>query len=575
MKQFVHSVYFERNDHNYLIINEKDPETNQSKLIFKEDSQRPFWVTKPQYRNHTFKKEYEPLGKLDKFYALEHEKYDAAFEAIHGFRPNHSNNPRGILKSPYIYGIDIPLEVLIKTNYIKNNPIIPNISIGALDIETSMIGGKEIILMTYLHEDWTFYTGIFQPFLKKPDDNNCDYTIDDVKAISKAKITKYLDEYNSTRGKMMELSFDMLNINYFVSNKEIDVIKWVVDRIHERKPDLCSIWNIDFDFPYILDRIRLLKYDPADILCHPEVPEKFKFVDYRYDKSEVDHNSKKWHSVLISGYTRFIDGMALYARKRLVEKKEVSYSLQYIAEKECHIGKLVLPGDGYHYYVQQYHFPEYVAYNDCDVIPMLLMEKKNADSKTLIGSLGNSLIENYAHQSKRLTNEFFKYCIENGFLTTAAGSFMKTPFCDKIPSTGGMVLDPMLTRGTAVAIIKDYAMSYGLHKYVADLDVKSIYPTLICILNISKETKLSTCLGITGPSVKYNTYQLETLDKKHSKYEQNKRKLIGGIVENLFLGILTPTQNCVSIGEEYFNLLNYDAFLTEYLEFKNSNQRVV
>lgn len=617
-KQFVHCVYFEKDNHNYIVINEKDSETNKSKLVFKKDIKRPFWITKPEFRTHKYKKEYEHISKLDVYYALEHEKYDAAFEVLNNYQPRYKQT-RNNFKSPYIYGIDIEAAVLIKTAYYEKNDIHPSISFGSLDIEQSMLGGKEIILITYIHEDLRVFTSIYSPFLKKnKESNNFSYnteeelySIEEVKYVCETKIKHYLNLYNENNKNDKNhkvLSFEDFNIEYNISNNEIDLIKYIFNAIHECKPDLCTIWNIDYDLPTILDRIfvhivryytgteeitkssldRLATNEPelflkitnmyrkklCEIMCHPEVPKEYQYVEYKKDTSKKDHITLYWHNMFISGYTRFVDGMCLYSRKRTVQGRDVSYTLQYIAEKETNIGKLELEeGNGYHQFLQQYHFLSYTAYNQCDNIPLILMEYKNKDLMTLIGTSDNSLIEHYASQSIGLTNSFYKFVKSQNYITCAAESPMTTKFCDRIPSTGGLVFDPTLTRGTSLPIIEGYNVSYGLHKYVFDLDLTSVYPTLSEIMNISKETKLSTCLEIIGntPYLLSKYKELENLDKEHKDYEKNKSKISSEIIENLFLGLITIKQNCVSIGEDYLGLSNYEDYIERYLEYKQTN----
>lgn len=615
-KQFVHSVYFERDNHNYMVINEKDSSTNKSRLVFKKDTKRPFWITKPEYRTHKFKKEYESIDKLDVFYALEHEKYDAAFEVLYGYQPKVKQN-RNNFKSPYLYGIDIEAAVLIKTAYYEKNDIHPTITFGAMDIEQSMLGGQEVIVFTYVHEDLSIRTGVYSPFLKKDKDSKdftitTDkeyYTLEDVTANSRIKITEYLDSYNennkNTKGHKV-VNFEDLNIEYFISDNEMELIKYVFSSIHHFKPDICTIWNMDYDLPTIMSRIfvHVAKYylgitdnnitkkeleniaedNPelflkiinqynkklCDIMCHPEVPKEFRFVEYKKDTSKKDHITLYWHNMFISGYTRFVDGMCLYSRKRTVQGRDVSYQLQYIGEKEINIGKLELEGSGYHQYLQQYHFLNYTAYNQCDNLPLIFMEFKNKDLMTLIGTSDNSLIEHYASQSICLTNSFYKFVKERNYLTCAAESPMTTKFCDVIPSTGGLVFDPTLTRNTAVAIIKGYSASYGFHKYVFDLDLTSIYPSLVEACNISKETKLSTCLNIIGNTLYLVNQQkrIDELEKSDKEYDKKKLLITGEIVENLFINLINTQQNSVQIGEDYFGIDNYDDMLSKYMDYK-------
>lgn len=603
-KQFVHSVYLEKDDNNYVIINEKDPNTNISNLKILKNVSRPFWVTKEEFRNHEYKKEYEHREKLNEFVVLEHEKYDAIYEALYNKKP-WKKCGRELYKSPYVYGADIDIQVLIKNKYLKENPVVPSISVGGLDIETSMITkDKEIILFTYIHEDLSIYTSIFSPFLVKPNSTES-YTLEEIKQNSKEKITEYLNLYNTNNKKnetgLKVVTYDMLNIEYFISDKEIDCIKWVFSKIHKRKPDACTIWNLDFDMPKIIARIGELGYDAGEIICHPEVPKSLRIIRYAKDNRKADHPTLKWHNIYVPGYTRFIDGMCLYSRKRTVQGRDVTYKLDYIAEKEVGIGKLNMGvGGGYHQYNQKYNFLNYIAYNNCDCIPMILMEYKNEDLMTLIGSIGNSCVEHYNAQTIMLTNAANVHFQENDHITCSAGSFIKTQFDKIIPSSGGLVLDPEKIKGIAVAILKGYKIIAGYLKYVLDIDVKSIYPTLTEIMNISKETKISTCLRIFGNFIKHdkifknnlflsedhikhydlaykiymegydNLDELDPNPKTSKAIKETVLSISKAVIEEYFTAVIFPQQNAVRIGSEFYNLPNYEEWLEIYTNHKNT-----
>jgi len=605
-KQFVHSVYLKQGNDNYVIINEKDPETNISNLRILKNVSRSFWVTKEEFRDHEYKKEYEHVDKLDEFTVLEHEKYDAMYEALYNKKPFKQTGSE-IYKSPYIYGADIDIQVLVKNAYLKQNPVVPSISLGGLDIETSMITpSQEIILFTYIHEDLRLYTSVYAPFLIKPDNSGGSYTLEDIKKNSEEKITEYLRQYNANNERdktgLVKVTYDMLNIEYFINSSELDCIKWVFSKIHLCKPDTCSIWSIDFDMPKIIARIEALGGSVGDIICHPEVPKHLRIFRYARDNRNVDHITLKWHNVFAPGYTRYVDGMCLYSRKRTVQGRDVTYKLDYIAEKEVGIGKLNMGvGGGYHQYNQKYNFLNYIAYNNCDCIPMILMEYKNKDLMTLVGSIGNSCIEHYNSQTIVLTNSSSVYFQENKHIACAAGRWMKTKYDKIIPNSGGLVLDPVRIKGIAVAILKGYKTVAGYLKYVLDIDVKSIYPTLTEMMNISKETKISTCLRIFGTSVKHDkifknnlflsdegikyfdrAYQiynagyddLSELDENPKTSKKIKDAVLSiskAIIEEYFTAVIFPQQNAVRIGEEFYNLPNYSEMLEIYKTHRGSN----
>ena len=62
------------------------------------------------------------------------------------------------------------------------------------------------------------------------------------------------------------------NINYKIEffDSEIKLIYQTFKVINDRKPNYCLAWNMRFDLQYLVERIKILGYDPRTIICHPD-----------------------------------------------------------------------------------------------------------------------------------------------------------------------------------------------------------------------------------------------------------------------------------------------------------------
>lgn len=450
-----------------VIANCRNVDTGEKKLAIHTNYERPFWVTKPACRNHSYKKEYELERNLDMYTVPQNEMASRICE-IFGERPSPWKTVNKVCASnPYIYGADVSPCMILKKQLADaaGDKSIHDYHVGFLDIESSMLGGNEIILITYVDmKNLKIHTGILS-----------DFSDDDVENIKQLYYDKMSDMENQltdeAKGILSNLKFE-LDIRKF--DREIDVIRFAFKAIHHHKPDFVGIWNISYDIPQILDRINKLEHDPSSIMCHPEVPHKFRKVIYRPDTNPDKNWADLWHWTEVAGYTQFIDSMALYSILRNSGGREASYSLDHILKKEIGAGKLDL---GYlsHQQMQREYFSYYTVYNIYDSLGMGVMEEKNHDVLTMNQLVSDDgLLRNFGNQTVQLKNYTYCYCRRKGQVPAAVGSAkMSVEGDDEIVNVGGNVLSPLQTRNTGVNIVKELNTETGLHMYVCDLDVKS------------------------------------------------------------------------------------------------------
>ena len=86
-----------------------------------------------------------------------------------------------------------------------------------------------------------------------------------------------------------------------------------------------------FDIPYLIERMKVLGLDPAQVMCHPDFPVKQCY----FKKDNKNFNVKdKTDYFNLSSYTLFCDQMTIYAALRKGQQELRSNKLGFVAKKE-------------------------------------------------------------------------------------------------------------------------------------------------------------------------------------------------------------------------------------------------
>ena len=509
----------------------------EGRLNVIENPKRTFYIHQERYRNYKYKIEYVDKEQCDE-YVCKNRDLEREVKNKLGIYSNKRMLLRELCDSPYLYGADVNIEVLVKIRYMngtKEANILPKYTFGSIDLEVSVLGDGQIILASYCY-DGVVYCAILDSFLYKVVPNEFDEqgnpkrvkaTLDDVKEVVQKEISDYLERFH-------------LKVEYKVCHSEMELIDWTLKKIHESKADFCGVWNMPYDIPKIIERIKANGKDPVDYMCHPDVPKKYRKVRYAPDYSPTDHFTDSWDWFNCPGHTQYIDSLRLYSRLRKVKGREPSYRLGFISMKEIKHGKLDL--DGTHYHNQLYNFLYYTAYNIVDAGNVWLMEQQNGDVSNMTQLVGNSLLKDFSKQTVMLKNDFYQYCIERGKISGTVGNHMGTPFDDLMGKAGGTVLPPYLAKNMGLQCIKERPTLHTLvNIFIKDIDASSMYPNTMIGFNISKETTLATMVLLPGRPLED--------------------------IEELFTGMIAPVENAFLIGHKFFDLPSPSELLTEYNEF--------
>jgi hypothetical protein len=490
--------------------------TTKPSLRFIKDYQRPFYLTKPGYRNHKDKKEFEDLDKLQCFTSTQSQlRYNLA----KALNKNWSKESlKELSASPYVYGTDISSTTFIKRQYELENPDTKSAySVATFDVETDVVNGTNQIIMASTVFENQIVIGICNHFVAG--------LADPILQINQ-KIKQYLADY------VAKLN---LEVTIHLVDQPYDAVLACFNYIHKWMPDFLAIWNMDFDIPKILDACDQAGVSPKHLFSDPSVPKPYRYFKYNQGKKKKVTASGKvmpippssqWHVVECPSSFFVIDAMCVYRILRLAKPEEPSYSLDAILNKELKISKLKFKeadqhkGLKWHQFMQTSYKLEYVVYNIFDSLSMIELDNKTLDLKfTLPTFAGVSDFANFKSQPKKISDALYFFLLERNKVLAAVGRLK-----DAIPedveladdhidnekeddsdlSTLGLkgwivTLPAMLIADNGLrCITEDDDMVTNIRAYTFDNDTVSAYPSCILACNISKETTSREIISING-----------------------------------------------------------------------------
>lgn len=262
---------------------------------------------------------------------------------------------------------------------------------------------------------------------------------------------------------------DKMDYKIIFYDEEIKLIHDVFVMINFFKPDLVLAWNMAFDIPYIIERIKVLGYAPEEILCHPDFKEKeaWYYVDTRADKFE-----ERGDFAQISSYSVFLDQLVLFASRRKGQRMTLpSYKLDDVGKYIARVRKL----DYSHITTKIPELPYknykvFVFYNIMDVIVQKCIEKKVMDTDFLFSKvlINNTRFSKAHRQTTYLANRGIKEFEEMGY-TMGCNINKKN---QKVGFPGAFVADPLLNSDKPKVKINGRAVP--LYENLDDFDYKRL-----------------------------------------------------------------------------------------------------
>lgn len=479
---------------------------------------RPVWVTKEAFRNYKEKKEFEAIEKL---YCKETTQSDLNKVVANLLgQPQLMNSPDKIKNSPYVYGYDITSTSLIKLKSLMKNDFIQSpYTVSAFDIETNPLTGE--IILASIAFGKKVHTSILAKFIRRV--KTLDYTF-------KKVIETYLPKYKD------------YEYTYTVCDDELSLLKDIFQVANSWAPDFLAIWNMDFDIPTILRRIKQNKGDPLMIICDQDVPYDYRICRYKEGiKKKVTASgvvkpinpSLQWHSLISTTKFYVIDAMCTYRQLRMAKQEEPSYKLDYILQKEIKSEKLKFKeadqysGTNWHIFMQENYPVEYIAYNIYDCIGMLELDEKTKDLSSVLPSFaGITDFGRFNSNPKKIVDALFLFGLERGKVIGTVGKIVDNDevteynendeFDDDddddvdivtklrkyktLDLKGWIQLLPQnLLMNDGLKCLEDFPnVVTNLRGLVVDLDSVSSYPSCTLVANVSKATCVNEIIKILG-----------------------------------------------------------------------------
>jgi hypothetical protein len=413
---------------------------------------RPFWITRPNFRKHQQKKEWESVDKLQRYECTQAELTKAIKKALNDRSPSYSL--KQICRNPYVYGADITSTAIVKRHYMDRWPDARSEnSVAVLDIETDVVMGTEEPIYVAV----TFKDRAILAATKEYVDR-----FDTLKGSFEEKMKAYFynrfDPASYPEGHPdIEIATQIkkrnVNLEVVVVPGPLQAIKACIDKCHEWMPDFLAIWNMNFDIPKILETIERYGGDAGDIFSDPSVPKGFRTAWYKEGaskkvtvsgKEEPLHWVDRWHTLHVPASFYVIDQACVFRKIRFAGGREPSYALDAILGKFTNIKKLKndkadkLSGLSWHVYMQKHEPLEYGAYNlvDCISCEILDEQPKVGDLRVSISmQCGHSDYDKFPSQPRRTVDDLHYFCLEKGLVIGTTSDNLKLDFDNKTIST--------------------------------------------------------------------------------------------------------------------------------------------
>jgi DNA polymerase elongation subunit (family B) len=341
-----------------------------------------------------------------------------------------------------------------------------------------------------------------------------------------------LDKERKVKNKAKNFNKDGREVNVHIFDNERNLLQAFLNYYEEINPTILTGWNIDFfDIPYLYNRLKNVcgegyakRLSPIGQAFWSPYREKFSF-----------------------GGVSILDYINLY--KTYTYSLEASYTLNYIATKELGRGKIEYEGSLDDLFEND--LEKFIEYNIVDVDLVVSMDEKLQfiELCRAVCHAGYVPYEDYIYSSKWLEGACLGYLKKKGLVATNKPRDRKERMQalrdnNQEKFIGAYVKEPIV----------------GKYDWIYDLDLTSLYPSIIMTLNISPETKVGKIenwdaeanikgldttyklVGKDGDEYTYTTQELKEVIKDSNLgvaangvlYTQDKKGLIADILNDWF-----------------------------------------
>jgi len=341
-----------------------------------------------------------------------------------------------------------------------------------------------------------------------------------------------LDKERKIKNNSNQFNKDGREAKIHIFDNERNLLQSFLNYYEEINPTILTGWNIDFfDIPYLYNRIKNV--------CGEGNAKRLSPVGQTFYSPYRD----KWQF----GGVSILDYLNLY--KTYTYSLESSYTLNYIATKELGRGKVEYEGNLDDLF--ETDLEKFIEYNIVDVDLVVAMDNKLQfiELCRAVCHAGYVPYEDYIFSSKWLEGACLGYLKKKGLVATNKPKDRKERMQalrdnNEEKFIGAYVKEPIV----------------GKYDWIYDLDLTSLYPSIIMTLNISPETKVGkisnwdaeewirgedkiyNLVGKDGDTYEYNRKELEEVIKDSNLgvgangvlYNQDKPGLIADILNDWF-----------------------------------------
>ena len=332
--------------------------------------------------------------------------------------------------------------------------------------------------------------------------------------------------YDKTLQKYYVLVLDEKNVlkdiseegkEVLVFKREEDLLRKFIDIWQECDPTIAVGYNSDFfDIPYLYSRMKRVLGEPTANRISP-----LGIVQVRPDD--------EFQPVTIGGITSF-DYLRLH--KRFVMKQEDSYSLDNIGKKYAGLGKIQYNGSLDR--LMEEDIQKYIDYNINDVEILLRLDEKlqYVNLSTMICHIGHV---SYAdiYQSSKIN--------EGAILTYLKRKDIVSP---NKPTTINPLLKEIELEKTAGGFLKE--PNPGLYNWIYDLDLTSLYPSIMRTLNMGYDTLICRMVLDDKKDCWWSLKELKELPSDQKIMIENKGGKITSVPAGKFVELIEKSECYVS-----------------------------
>ena len=276
-----------------------------------------------------------------------------------------------------------------------------------------------------------------------------------------------LDKERKVKNNAKNFNKDGREVTLHIFDNERNLLQAFLNYYEEINPTILTGWNIDFfDIPYLYNRLKNVcgegnakRLSPIGQAFWSPYREKFSF-----------------------GGVAILDYINLY--KTYTYTLEASYTLNYIATKELGRGKIEYEGSLDDLFEND--LEKFIEYNIVDVDLVVAMDEKLQfiELCRAVCHAGYVPYEDYIYSSKWLEGACLGYLKKKGLVATNKPRDRKERMQalkdnNQEKFIGAYVKEPIV----------------GKYDWIYDLDLTSLYPSIIMTLNISPETKVGKVEG--------------------------------------------------------------------------------